>query len=192
MKIILDSLYQGLNPSITVFDNQGNELDIIIDDNHDGSYTVLVDDFDPIGDMIEFHTKFGLEYTGKPRALPKELADFRAKFMQEELDEYNLHRHAAAGEAAQKPLDSASYAYHLEHMLDAIIDKLYVDIGTAYLHGFNVREAWRRVHAANMAKVRAERAEDSKRGSTFDVIKPPGWSPPSHIDLVENHDLYDQ
>jgi hypothetical protein len=29
-----------------------------------------------------------------------------------------------------------------------------------------------------MAKVRAERAEQSERGGTWDVVKPDGWTPP--------------
>ncbi len=39
-------------------------------------------------------------------------------------------------------------------------------------------ELWKQVHAANMRKVRAEVPSDSKRGSTFDVVKPPGWVSP--------------
>lgn len=50
--------------------------------------------------------------------------------------------------------------------------------------GFNFREAWRRVHEANMGKVRARRAQDSTRGSVFDVVKPPGWVAPDLSDLV--------
>jgi hypothetical protein len=34
------------------------------------------------------------------------------------------------------------------------------------------------VQKANMAKVRVAKAEDSKRGSTFDVRKPEGWVGP--------------
>lgn len=189
MKVILNNFMKSMNSSVRAFDDQGNELEMIVADDGEGNIELHIADFDPIRDMIEFHTKFGLEYNGKPRALPPELAHFRVTFLREELDEYNLHRHAAAGEVAQALVDQASYAYHLENMLDALVDEVYVAIGTAYLHGFNFREAWRRVHEANMKKVRAERAEDSKRGSTFDVVKPPGWQPPSHIDLVEDHDL---
>jgi predicted HAD superfamily Cof-like phosphohydrolase len=72
----------------------------------------------------------------------------------------------------------------LVDQLDALVDLAYVVLGTAYLHGFRFNEAWRRVHAANMAKVRAERAEQSARGSTFDVVKPPGWKPADLSDLV--------
>lgn len=146
--------------------------------------------FDPVADIADFHMKFGLEYIGKPRALSRDLADFRMRLMQEELEEYALHEAKASWErfSAATP-DHDEYAQRLEEMLDALVDEVYVVLGTAYLHGFDFREAWRRVHHANMKKVRAERAEDSKRGSTFDVIKPPEWRPPSHIDIVSAHDL---
>jgi predicted HAD superfamily Cof-like phosphohydrolase len=44
--------------------------------------------------------------------------------------------------------------------------------------GLPFDELWKQVHAANMRKVRAEVPSDSKRGSTFDVVKPPGWVSP--------------
>lgn len=37
---------------------------------------------------------------------------------------------------------------------------------------------WNEVQRANMTKERTRRAEDSKRGSKWDVIKPAGWTPP--------------
>lgn len=136
--------------------------------------------FDPVRDIAEFHTKFHLEYDGKPRLLPAALSEFRVKFMAEEIEEY--------AESARADCDTPEeHARELALQLDALVDEVYVVLGTAYLHGFNFREAWRRVHAANMAKVRAERASDSKRGSTFDVIKPPGWVAPDHSDLVADH-----
>lgn len=125
--------------------------------------------------LREFHEKFGLEYNGKPRLLPEELAKFRILFMREELKEYT-----------EIP-DPYSITQQLEDQLDALVDLVYVALGTAYLHGFDFNEAWNRVHAANMEKVRALRAEDSKRGFIFDVVKPPGWMPPTHIDLVMDH-----
>jgi len=39
-------------------------------------------------------------------------------------------------------------------------------------------EFWADVQRANMSKERATKASDSKRGSTFDVIKPAGWKAP--------------
>jgi predicted HAD superfamily Cof-like phosphohydrolase len=116
-------------------------------------------------DIKEFHEKFGLDYQGPPRQLDLELRVFRKDFMKEELTEY-------------------CQSDDLHGQLDALVDLVYVALGTAYMQGFDFNEAWRRVHEANMKKVRADRADQSKRGSTFDVVKPPGWTAPDLRDLV--------
>lgn len=128
----------------------------------------------PFDDIADFHAKFGLAYYGEPRQLPTELHDFRFKFLDEELDEYLTGVHAQS----------------LSHQLDALVDLAYVTLGTAYLHGFDFKEAWRRVHLANMKKIKAQKPGDSLRGNhQYDVVKPPGWQPPDLTDLCgEKHD----
>jgi predicted HAD superfamily Cof-like phosphohydrolase len=122
--------------------------------------------FNPVKDIKEFHEKFGLRYDGLPRELSAPVTMFRASFMQEELNEY---------------INSTA----LVDKLDALVDLMYVVLGTAYMHGFkDFEEAWRRVHAANMSKVRATTVDQSKRSSKLDVIKPEGWNPPVLLDLV--------
>lgn len=151
-------------------------------------------------DIAEFHKKFELDYKGKPRGLDYKLEEFRAMFMNEEVDEWKLanHRLVLIGEEIEDstrlfnspPINKAEVTSLLSKSLDAIIDLIYVALGTAYLQGFKsemIEEAWRRVHEANMKKIRAQRPEDSQRQSTFDVVKPPGWTPPNHDDLVEDH-----
>lgn len=139
--------------------------------------------FDPVRDITEFHKKFGLAYTGKPRFLdPKEESPFRIEFMKEELAEYEDFT-----PNVQLPSKNAAIEFALEKQLDALVDLVYVALGTAHLHGFDFKEAWRRVHKANMKKVRAKSAKESKRGSKLDVIKPAGWKAPTHKDLVANH-----
>lgn len=112
--------------------------------------------------IVEFHAKFELPPNGDAGFLPPELFGFRLKFMQEELDEYR----------------DAVVRGDLVKAFDALLDLQYVVLGTIYLHNFPFDAGWRAVHEANMKKMRAERAEQSKRGSTFDVVKPPGWVPP--------------
>lgn len=119
-------------------------------------------------DIRLFHEKFDLEYDGPSRHLPADMAEFRIKFLQEELDEYA----------------SATKNKDMEGEFDALIDLAYVLFGTSYLHGFPFAKGWRRVHMANMAKVRVERAADSKRDSGFDVVKPEGWRPAPLKDLL--------
>lgn len=48
-------------------------------------------------------------------------------------------------------------------------------------------ELWADVQRANMSKERAVRASDSKRGSTYDVIKPAGWVPPQTEAIIAKH-----
>lgn len=152
--------------------------------------------FDPLADILEFHQKFDLDYTGSPRALPRNLGKFRHNLMREELDEYGWAQEAAYQETT-RPVgsrDAAEYTHQLEQALDALVDEMYVILGTAHIHGFQniFAEAWRRVHAANMAKVRADLdGSNSKRGSSFDVVKPAGWEPPVHTDLVEDNDVHE-
>jgi predicted HAD superfamily Cof-like phosphohydrolase len=117
----------------------------------------------------EFHLKFGLEYKGPPRELEVELSEFRSQFMAEELDEYN----------------DACVNGNIEKQLDALVDLVYVALGTAYLHGFDFNEAFNRVHAANMKKVRALSASQSLRNSPYDVVKPEDWTPANLSDLVK-------
>lgn len=120
-------------------------------------------------DISDFHIKFGNAYVGRPRGLEGDLLNFRVKFLEEELAEYK----------------NAAINDDLEGQLDALVDLVYVAMGTAYIQGFNFREAWKRVHAANMRKVRAQDAAQSKRGHSSDVVKPPGWEAPDLSDLVE-------
>lgn len=129
---------------------------------------------DLLKDIKEFHEKFGLEYDGPPRSLNEELASFRARFLAEETAEYESH---ATGDTLADKVG----------VIDAMVDLVYVALGTVYLHGMSGQfdEAWRRVHSANMQKVRAVSASESKRGSTYDVVKPEGWAAPNHEDLFE-------
>lgn len=116
-------------------------------------------------DLVMFHEKFGLSYSGPPRDLPHELEEFRSDFLEEELLEYQQ-------------------SLNLADKLDALVDLVYIALGNAYLHGFPFNEAWRRVHTANMQKVRALAPADSKRNNVHDVVKPVGWQAPDLSDLV--------
>ena len=140
-------------------------------------------------DIKAFHEKFDLKYNGAPRWLPQDLDHFRTGFLAEELAEYttddktvqaDIIRNVKRGTVI-RPSDTPP---SLEKQLDALVDLVYVALGTAYLHGFDFDEAWRRVHAANMKKIRATLSEQSARGSIHDVVKPPGWTAPNLSDLV--------
>jgi predicted HAD superfamily Cof-like phosphohydrolase len=143
----------------------------------------VTSDIDMIADVAAFHDKFGLEYDGRPRLLPDDLRKFRSEFLLEEAREYELS--VAAGDCALRlGLGQAAVAAQLAEQLDALVDIIYVALGNAYIQGLPVAEAWRRVHAANMAKIRATSETASLRGGTADVVKPLGWRAPDHLDLV--------
>jgi predicted HAD superfamily Cof-like phosphohydrolase len=146
-------------------------------------------------DIAMFHEKFGLAYMGRPRGLELPLILFRLKFMEEEMTEWhdnvtNLAHLLQGVEDGTWSVDETVIHKQLELCLDGLVDLLYVTLGTAYLQGFLpiIEEAWKRVHKANMSKVRKLRGEgteqDSGRDHIYDVVKPADFIPPSHIDLV--------
>ena len=115
-------------------------------------------------DIVAFHKKFKLGYSGPPRKLDYPIAVARYRHQFEELEE----------------LSKAIHTGQLEGTLDALVDIVYVAIGTAYLSGFDFNEAWKRVHKANMKKVRC-----ATKRSPIDIIKPLGWKPPNLKDLCK-------
>jgi len=146
-------------------------------------------------DLTDFHEKFGLEYNGKPRGLPIDLFEFRHKFAEEELGEWYDSGMALAIELQKDPSEQDQLLIRslLELNLDAVIDILYIVLGTAYLQGYFpiLEEAWRRVQVANMSKIRKIRSDgtekDSGRAPAYDVVKPADFIPPSHLDLVADN-----
>ena len=153
-------------------------------------------------DIADFHDKFralGETIPGMlpPSELEDELALFRIGFMVEELAEYaansgfvNIARslnelHDRIKEKARWVVKRNEGGRNLHEQFDGLIDLVYVALGTAYHHGVDFDEGWRRVHEANMAKMLARSHEDSKRGYRFDVVKPKGWKPADLSDLVK-------
>lgn len=119
-----------------------------------------------IDNVRAFHVKFGLP-TGIVDHLTHDYKaqEFRLKFLEEELDE----------------LREALNQKDKVKMFDALLDLAYVTYGTALFAGITPEqwvEGMKAVHRANMSKIRVENAEDSKRGSAFDVRKPDGWIGP--------------
>ena len=118
--------------------------------------------------VAEFHQKFGLEPTSQPDFPYEEIWKLKNVHMQEELDE----------------IRAAAINGDLEAYFDGLIDLVYVALGAAYLAGLPFDQGFLRVHQANMTKMRALHANDSKRGSTYDIVKPPGFVAPTLTDLI--------
>jgi predicted HAD superfamily Cof-like phosphohydrolase len=115
-------------------------------------------------DVVEFNTKFGVPHAERPSYLDSKTMLFRLNFMKEELQEF----------------ETAANADNMHEMADALVDLVYVALGTAHMMGLPWEKLWDEVQRSNMSKVRATSADQSKRGSTLDVIKPEDWQVPNH------------
>lgn len=118
-------------------------------------------------DVGMFHEKFGVPFYGDGRPvtpLDETTYEYRESFMQEELDEFKESRRRG---------DMAG-------MADALVDLVYVAMGTGHMMSLPWQQLWDEVQRANMAKERAVSADDSrsKRKNSLDVVKPAGWTPP--------------
>jgi predicted HAD superfamily Cof-like phosphohydrolase len=157
-----------------------------------------------VADVGSFHSKFGLDALepAVPAVPSDEMLAFRLNFMLEELAEIAAANDFVLEVDEEKDMkfvkidedirENAPSSVRLEETLDGLVDLLYVLMGTVRFCGFHTNspfgqrfhEAWRRVQQANMAKTRAASSGDSKRGTSFDVVKPVGWVPPTLKDLV--------
>lgn len=127
---------------------------------------------DFVSDVENFHDKFEIPLPNHPVLLEQDVFEYRYKFLQEELHEFAL----------------AYEADNYIDMVDALLDLIYVAIGTLLLMGLKsylIRNTWAEVQRANITKERATHAGESKRGHAFDVIKPFGWQPPNHDAIFE-------
>ena len=136
------------------------------------TYSDLFDDMDKdtlIKDIDAFHKKFKFEKNDKV-GIPdnNELVNFRTSFLVEELAEYTqaITKKDAAG------------------ALDALVDIVYIALGTAWLFNLPFEKAWQEVQKANMSKIRTK-SKSKKRGTSFDVVKPKGWRPPDIEQVIE-------
>lgn len=123
--------------------------------------------------MVEhMHAHFGINHSvwgdSRPKAvqsLSPEVAEFRLKFLREELRE----------------LEESLQSGDLVGSFDALLDIAVVLKGTAALMNISPRtwaQGFKEVQRANMSKERVSSAGESKRGSSLDLRKPEGWVSP--------------
>ena len=118
-------------------------------------------------DVKKFHEKFGLLVGRKPQRLTIRKMKERIEFLQEELDE----------------LKSAVESDNFPEQADALVDIVYVALGTAVMMGLPWKSLWDDVQRANMEKVRGV----TKRGHAVDCMKPEGWIAPWTAGIVWEH-----
>ncbi len=118
-------------------------------------------------DIMMMHEKYGV--FNKVQAFDKEklnkFLEFRIKFLEEEINE----------------LSTAETA---DDIVDALIDLCVVAIGTLDLFDVDARLAWDRVHEANMNKQVGIKESRPNPLGLPDLVKPEGWTAPSHKDNV--------
>ena len=119
---------------------------------------------DMVKDVAKFQLKFGQLVYKHPGHLTHRKLQERIDFLQEELDEF------------KKACDEQDLA----EQADALVDLVYVALGTANMLGLPFDELWSDVQRANMAKKRGV----GKRGHLVDCIKPEGWVGPKTMDIL--------
>ena len=136
------------------------------------TYSGIFEDMDKdtlLKDIDSFHKKYKFEKNEKV-GIPddNELVNFRTSFLMEELAEYTqaITKKDAAG------------------ALDALVDIVYIALGTAWLFNLPFERAWEQVQKANMSKIRTK-SKSKKRGTSFDVVKPKGWIAPDIEQIIE-------
>lgn len=152
--------------------------------NHDAVFTNFDTEPAPVtiprphwvADIADMHTKFGVNQV--IRSLDQEklrtFLQFRIDFLQEELDEMK---------AAMQP-DYKKPASRADDTVDALIDLCVVAIGTLNAFDVDAYEAWTRVHEKNMQKNAGVNPNRPNPLGLPDMIKPAGWTAPTHADNV--------
>ncbi|SHE36239.1 Predicted phosphohydrolase, Cof family, HAD superfamily [Seinonella peptonophila] len=109
--------------------------------------------------VLEFHQLFSVPHATKPTMLTTERAKVRMEWIQEEL-----------GEMIE--------AQTLDEQADAMIDTIYLALGTLVEMGVKPEKLFEIVHEANMSKCWKD-GKPRYRESDGKVIKPPTWIDPA-------------
>lgn len=121
---------------------------------------------DPFWDIVKMHNFYGMTqkfHDMSPEELRAHL-ELRMTMQQEETTE----------------LQHAIEARDAEGVVDALIDGIVFALGTIHAFGIDFYEAWEAVLKANMSKQVGVKPERPNPLGLPDLIKPPGWTAPSH------------
>lgn len=126
-------------------------------------------------DVAEFHDRFQLPISAEsapithplvrsPQVLSESEFNYRDSFLHEE------HREFIEGYAEED----------LGKMADALVDLVWVALGTAHYLGIPFDALWREVKLANMEKRPWQDGDPIKPRNALglEVVKPEGWTPP--------------
>lgn len=136
-------------------------------------------DYNPFGDVLEFHDAFSHPIGETPNPLTPDLVEKRLKWMREELSEFELW----ASRVGDPDWDQTVV---LSEMYDAMMDELYFVYGTLVAMGIRPERGFATVHQANMAKLHEQ--PDGTKIAVYNedgkVVKPPEWEPPTHYPYI--------
>jgi predicted HAD superfamily Cof-like phosphohydrolase len=131
-------------------------------------------------DVRAFHCRFGQLDPGRPVHLTRRKLRERANFMLEELDEF------ATGAGLERVDDGYIFSdwrdQDLAGQADALVDLVYVALGTAAMLGLPWDALWADVQRANMAKVKGPTHRAMGYGA--DIAKPEGWVGPRTVEIL--------
>lgn len=137
-----------------------------------------------VADIAQMHDKFGVNpvIRGFDKEKLQTFLKFRLDFLREEL----VEAYEAAGYTVTFDVKSTGETNpeKAEDVVDAMIDLCVVAIGTLNAFDVDAYLAWSRVHTANMKKEVGIKASRPNPLGLPDLIKPAGWTAPSHADNV--------
>jgi len=108
----------------------------------------------------------------------EDMINLRASLIHEEIQEL----WQGMSDMQRYPTTAEEFKWAKVMTLDAICDSIYVLIGTANALGFDLQEAFDRVHRSNMSKLGPD--GQPMYNAAGKVMKPKGFRPPVLNDLV--------
>ena len=121
-----------------------------------------------VNDIYMMHNKFGVKEWFEKNKDDKEL-----------MRKYLMFRMLMIGEEYQETLSAINNS-DSEEVVDGLIDMIVFAIGTLDVFNVDANEAWNRIYEANMAKEPGVKPGRPNKFGLPDLLKPAGWTPPSH------------
>lgn len=133
-------------------------------------FDTIVNDAMANGNLLQVKT----DCTGKPHFLDKDTNREVIRTLTKNIEDYSDF-YTMKNEKGVKIALGTLY-------LNCLFVSTQMDLTTAQWD-----EMWNDVQRANMSKERATSATQSKRGSTYDIVKPEGWIPPRTEELIQKY-----
>lgn len=119
-------------------------------------------------DMNTMHDKFGVHDWFQKNRGDKDL-----------MSKYLMFRMLMIGEEYHETLSAINNS-DAEEVVDGLIDMCVFALGTLDVFGVDANKAWNAIYEANMAKEPGVKPGRPNRFGLPDLLKPSGWTPPSH------------